>query len=96
MRQSVTEGVSKNANVNGVAVAGHGGSAEFGPKLDDGKRATHGWFAGFAPYDNPKVAVMVFTEDGTGDNDAAPAAARILDFYFHGPKLAASQPGTAP
>ena len=95
MRQSVTEGLSRNANVNGVPVAGSGGSAEFGPKLDDGKRASHGWFAGFAPYDNPEVAIMVFTEDGDGENDAAPAAARILDFYFHGPRLAASQPGAA-
>jgi penicillin-binding protein 2 len=89
MRRSVTEGVTKNANVSGIAVAGNSGVAEFGPKLQDGKRATHGWFAGFAPYDNPEVAVVVFTEQGNGSDDASPAASQILDFYFHGPRLAA-------
>jgi len=94
MRRSVTEGVAKNANVNGIAVAGNAGTAEFGPELVDGKRATQGWFTGFAPYDNPEVAVVVFLQQGNGVDDASPAAARILDFYFHGPRLAA-QPQAA-
>jgi cell division protein FtsI/penicillin-binding protein 2 len=88
MRRSVTEGASTTANVNGVTVAGISGTADFGPKAEDGKRATHGWFTGFAPYENPEVAVVVFTEQGKGVDDASPAAARILDFYFHGPRLA--------
>jgi penicillin-binding protein 2 len=95
MRKSVTDGASKTANVNGVAVAGVSGLAEFGPKGEDGKRATHGWFTGFAPFDNPEVAVVVFTEQGNGVDDASPAAARILDFYFHGPRLA-TQPQVTP
>jgi penicillin-binding protein 2 len=95
MRKSVVDGVSRPANVNGVAVAGVAGVAEFGPKDDAGKRATHGWFTGFAPFDNPEVAVVVFTDNGNGTDDASPAAARILDFYFHGPRLAA-QPQVTP
>jgi penicillin-binding protein 2 len=93
MRRSVTEGVTKNANVNGIAVAGSSGVAEFGAKLENGKRATHGWFAGFAPYDNPEVAVVVFTEQGSGSDDASPVASQILDFYFHGPRLAVQPQG---
>ncbi len=89
MRKSVTEGVAKSATVNGISVAGKTGAAEFGPQRDDGKHDTHGWFVGFAPYENPEVAVVVFLQNGTGVSDASPAASQILDFYFHGPRLAA-------
>ena len=92
MRQSITDGVAKNAAVNGIAVAGKTGTAEFGPQLSNGKYETHGWFVGFAPYDNPEVAVVVFVQRGSGGNDASPAASKILDYYFHGPRLAANTP----
>jgi len=88
MRRSVTNGVALNAAVNGVQVAGKTGTAEFGPKLDNGKYSTHGWFVGFAPYDDPQIAVVVFVQRGSGGDDAAPAASRIIDFYFNGPQLA--------
>ncbi|MGZ5141256.1 MAG: penicillin-binding transpeptidase domain-containing protein, partial [Burkholderiales bacterium] len=45
-----------------------------------------GWFAGFAPADNPKVAVVVFLERGTGPGDAAPLAAQILQAWMAEPK----------
>jgi penicillin-binding protein 2 len=96
MRRSVMDGVAKSATVNGISIAGKTGTAEFGPELADGKHATHGWFVGFAPYENPEVAVVVFTQQGTGGNDASPAAAKIFDFYFHGPRLAAQPAGVAP
>jgi penicillin-binding protein 2 len=96
MRQSVTDGVARNAAVSNVAVAGKTGTAEFGPKLDNGKYATHGWFVGFAPYDNPQIAVVVFVQRGSGGDDASPAAARIMDFYFNGPQLAANPEENAP
>lgn len=88
MRQSVTAGVAKNAAVAGVQVAGKTGTAEFGPRLSNGKYATHGWFVGFAPFDDPQVAIVVFVQRGSGGNDASPAAARILDYYFNAPRLA--------
>ncbi len=88
MRQSVTVGVAKTAAVAGVAVAGKTGTAEFGEKRADGSHETHGWFVGFAPYEDPQVAVVVFVQRGGGGQQAAPAAAKILDFYFHGPQLA--------
>ena len=88
MRQSVTWGVAKTAAVAGIQVAGKTGTAEFGPERPDGSHETHGWFVGFAPYENPEVAVVVFVQRGSGGQDAAPAAAKILDYYFYGPQLA--------
>jgi len=82
MRQSVTTGVARNAAANSVEVAGKTGTAEFGEQHDDGKYDTHGWFIGFAPYNDPEIAVMVFVENGSGGNDASPAASKIFDYYF--------------
>ncbi len=90
MRQSVTSGVAKNAAVAGVEIAGKTGTAEFGPMLTNGKYETHGWFVGFAPYNDPQIAVVVFVQRGTGGADASPAASKIFDYYFHGPRLAAN------
>jgi penicillin-binding protein 2 len=93
MRQSVTEGVARNAAVGGVEVAGKTGTAEFGQPDAEGKYQTHGWFVGFAPYHDPEIAVVVFVQKGGGGDDASPAAAKIIDFYFHGPRLAAKPEG---
>ncbi len=96
MRQSVTSGVASNAAVARVQVAGKTGTAEFGPDLGNGKHATHGWFVGFAPYDDPQIAVVVFVQHGSGGNDASPAAAKIFDYYFSRPQYAAARPEGAP
>ncbi len=87
MRESVTRGVAQKAAVPGLEVAGKTGTAEFGPARP-GSQETHGWFVGFAPYDEPEVAVVVFFQRGSGGSDAAPAGSKILDYYFHGPRLA--------
>ena len=84
MRQSVTSGVARNAGVAGVTVAGKTGTAEFGAIRDDGTYETHGWFVGYAPAEDPEIAVVVFLQRGSGGSDASPAAARILDYYFSG------------
>ncbi|HEU4759739.1 MAG TPA: penicillin-binding transpeptidase domain-containing protein, partial [Dehalococcoidia bacterium] len=93
MHQSVTRGVAKPAAVAGVEIAGKTGTAEFGEKRADGSHETHGWFVGFAPYDDPQIAVAVFVQRGGGGQQAAPAAAKILDYYFHGPQLAQKPEG---
>jgi cell division protein FtsI/penicillin-binding protein 2 len=89
----VTEGVTKRAAVSNVSVAGKTGTAEFGPRLPNGKYETHGWFVGFAPYEDPQIAVVVFVQRGSGGNDASPAAAKIIDSYFNGSRLAARPEG---
>ena len=83
MRQSVDYGVASSAKVSGLSIAGKTGTAEFGEQHADGKYDTHGWFVGFAPFENPQIAVVVFVQRGGGFQNAAPAAARIFDYYFH-------------
>jgi penicillin-binding protein 2 len=87
MRQSVTSGVAKEGAVKGIEVAGKTGTAEFGETLPDGTHETHGWFVGFAPFDDPEVAVVVFLERGGGSH-AATVSSKIMDYYFNGPQLA--------
>jgi penicillin-binding protein 2 len=95
MRQSVDYGVASNAKVAGVTVAGKTGSAEFGEQHADGSYDTHAWFVGFAPFENPQIAVVVFFDRASAaSQSAAPAAARILDYYFH--QRYVSEPETSP
>ena len=81
---TVTSTVARNASVSAVTVAGKTGTAEFGAARDDGTYETHGWFVGYAPAEDPEIAVVVFLQRGSGGSDASPAAARILDYYFSG------------
>jgi penicillin-binding protein 2 len=83
MRQSVDSGVASSAKVAGLSIAGKTGTAEFGEQHADGKYDTHGWFVGFAPFEDPQIAVAVFVQRGGGFQNAAPAAARIFDYYFN-------------
>jgi penicillin-binding protein 2 len=44
---------------------------------------SHAWFAGWAPADNPKVAIAVLVENGgIGGAVAAPVARDIIDAYY--------------
>lgn len=61
------------AKISGIHVAGKTGTAEnpAGPP--------HGWFIGFAPAENPVVAVAVIIENaGQGGVDAAPLGGRVM------------------
>ncbi|GAA2226410.1 penicillin-binding protein 2 [Herbiconiux moechotypicola] len=81
MVDAVESGAATNARIDGVSVAGKTGTAENG----EGDPYTL-WFTGFAPADNPQVAVAVVVEDGggqgqsgTGNELAAPIAKRVLE-----------------
>ncbi|SFV66026.1 Penicillin-binding protein 2 (PBP-2) [hydrothermal vent metagenome] len=51
-------------------------------KLDERLR-DHALFTGFAPYENPEVAIAVIVENaGSGSSKAAPLAKKVLDVYF--------------
>lgn len=81
------EGSATKANLPSVKVAGKTGTSEIGardPLLGDKAPESNGWFVGFAPYDNPKVAVVVFLDQGGagGGANAAPIARKILEYYF--------------
>ncbi len=82
MRRAVAGGTAKTAAVNGVEIAGKTGTAEFGAQREDGTSLEHGWFTGYAPFDDPEIAVVVFLEQGNGALTAAPVAARIFEYYF--------------
>ena len=58
-------------------IAGKTGSAETGI---DGK--VNGWFTGFAPYDNPEIAVVVLIENAGSGGNTAVVAKEIMKEYF--------------
>ena len=58
-----------------IEVAGKTGTAQVGTK-------TNGWFAGFAPYDNPEIAVVVVVENVTHGGYTAEVARDIFAEYF--------------
>jgi peptidoglycan glycosyltransferase len=62
------------ASVRGVAVAGKSGTAE----LDPGT-SPHSWFIGFAPFDDPQVAIAVLVENSGGSGiKASPLAGAMF------------------
>ena len=79
MRRVVTEGTAKALNSLSIAVAGKTGTAQFDPR---NPYRTHAWFAGFAPYANPEIAILVMIEDGgEGSVSAAPVASEVLEWW---------------
>ncbi|MBB2976547.1 peptidoglycan glycosyltransferase [Microbacterium endophyticum] len=81
MIANVDNGAASNARIDGVKVAGKTGTAENGS--DDPYTL---WFTGFAPADDPEVAVAVVIEDGggqgqtgTGNTIAAPIAKKVME-----------------
>jgi penicillin-binding protein 2 len=75
-------GTSWDSDLRDLAIAGKTGTAEFGEPEVNGARATHGWFAGYAPFDQPQMALSVFLKRGHGARDAARIARRVFAFYF--------------
>jgi len=78
MRQTVTQGSGRSLSVLSVTAAGKTGTAQW-----SSKKSPHAWFIGFAPYENPQLAITVLVEEGVeGSTMAAPIARDILDWYF--------------
>ena len=76
------DGTANTGVPRGVSIGGKTGTAEFGIAYPDGVFDTHGWYMGFAPYDNPQIAVAVYLEYGVGQTNAGPVAKEILEAYF--------------
>ena len=70
----------------GMTIGGKTGTAEFGRIAPDGSYDSHAWYIGFAPFDRPEVAVVVYIEHGVGALHAAPIARSILESYFRAPR----------
>lgn len=80
MELVVATGSGRRAQIDGVRVAGKTGTAQHAKG-----RPPHAWFIGFAPADDPKVAVAVVVEDGgnlgdeaTGGQLSAPIARDVM------------------
>lgn len=58
-----------------IEVGGKTGSAQTG-------NGTNGWFVGFAPFDNPEIAVVVLVENGGHGGYTAEVAKKIIAEYF--------------
>ncbi len=72
-------GTAGRARVEGVAVGGKTGSAEW----KKGEK-THGLFVGCAPMDDPQIAIAVVVENaGHGGSVAAPIAGKVFNYYFN-------------
>jgi penicillin-binding protein A len=81
MVDNVENGAASNARIDGVDVAGKTGTAENG----EGEPYTL-WFTGFAPANDPQVAVAVVVENGGGRGQdafgnqiAAPIAKEVIE-----------------
>ncbi|MFH1631551.1 MAG: penicillin-binding protein 2 [bacterium] len=77
MRQTVTYGSATSMQIVPVAVAGKTGTAQW-----SSIKANHSWFTGFAPFDNPEVAITVLIEEGGNNYTAIPVARDILMYIF--------------
>ena len=80
MKEVVESGTGTGAKLSSTVVAGKTGTAETGEGEND-----HSWFIGFAPADNPTIAVAVVLEHGGsgGGASAAPIAREIIKTWLN-------------
>ncbi len=78
---AVADGSGRAARIDGVEVAGKTGTAQTGQDTPP-----HAWFTGFAPADDPVIAIAVLVEEGgttgsgaTGGSVSAPIARAIME-----------------
>lgn len=76
----VEEGTAKKLKGLSYTAAGKTGSAEYNNIKGD----SHAWFTGFAPAEDPEIALTIIIEGaGSGGDYAVPIAKRIFDAYFN-------------
>ena len=79
MRMAVTGGACRTANLPDIEVCGKTGTAQ-NPHGKD-----HSAFIGFAPYDDPQIAVAVYVENGgLGAMFGVPIGSLVLEKYLKG------------
>jgi penicillin-binding protein 2 len=77
MELAILEGTAKVARISGIEACGKTGTAQDPPRKD------HSIFMGFAPKDNPKIAIMCIVENsGFGATYAAPICGLMMEFYL--------------
>ena len=88
MEGVVSEGTGTNAAIPGVAVAGKTGTAETpGNKAcGGGVDENQAWFIGFAPADDPQIAIAASVEctEQFGNDVAAPIFSDVAEAILNG------------
>ncbi|MCH5182449.1 MAG: penicillin-binding protein 2 [Prevotellaceae bacterium] len=78
MRRAVLSGTCRGANLPEIEVCGKTGTAQ-------NRGGDHSAFMGFAPMNNPKIAVCVYVENGGfGADFGVPLGALIIEKYING------------
>ncbi len=78
MREAVLNGTCRSANIPGIEVCGKTGTAE-------NKGKDHSVFMGFAPMNNPRIAIAVYVENGGfGAVYGVPIGALLMEQYING------------
>lgn len=79
MRMAVLGGTCRGANLADIEVCGKTGTAQ------NPHGADHSAFMGFAPYNNPKIAVAVYIENaGYGATFGVPIGSLVIERYLNG------------
>ncbi len=78
MVDTVKSGTGTRAQISSITVAGKTGTAENETASD------HAWFVGYAPAEDPQIAIAVVLEnaDRSGGDAAAPIAGRVMNMYL--------------
>lgn len=81
MQGTMEFGTGFYAKVPGIVVCGKTGTVENAYKGE--KQKDHAFFGGFAPRDNPRIAIAVMCENaGFGATSAAPIASLLIEKYL--------------
>ena len=85
MRASVLGGTCKHLNRGDIVICGKTGTAQ-------NRGQDHSVFMGFAPMDNPKIAIAVYVENGGfGADFGVPIGGLMIEQYLHGKLSAGSE-----
>jgi len=86
MYDVIEKGTARNSKINGIDIVGKTGTVENFIKINGTRKqlTDHSVFIGFAPKDNPKIAVAVFIENGYwGSRWAAPIASLMMEKHLN-------------
>jgi peptidoglycan glycosyltransferase len=88
MEGVVSEGTGANAAISGIQVAGKTGTAETpgNASCGGGEEENQAWFIGFAPADDPKIAIAASVEctEQFGNDVAAPIFRDVAEAILNG------------
>jgi len=81
LRDAVTEGSVYLLKDLPIKVAGKTGTAQVYSNLN---KKTNAWFTGFAPYEDPQIAIAIVIEGaGEGSTAAVPVAKEVFQWYYN-------------